>query len=82
MLEWDDKLLSTPKVIIFLAKSLSKLNEPALSNVIPHPWYTYFSLLLFFSKLVAPNKQFLNLKLLVGFFGIKWNTPFDFELRT
>ena len=56
-------------MITFLAKSLSKLHEPALSNVIPHPLYTYFSLSLFFTILVALNKQFLNLKLLVGFLG-------------
>ena len=35
----------------------------------PHPLYAYFSLSLFFITLVAPNKEFLNLKLLVGFFG-------------
>ena len=48
--------------------SLSKLHEPALSNAIPYPLYTYFSLS-FFTILVAQNKQFLNLKLLVGFLG-------------
>ena len=51
----------------FLAVLLSKLQKPALSNVIQHPLYTYFSLSLFFTILVASNKQFLNLKLLVGF---------------
>ena len=54
-------------MITFLAKSLPKLHEPALSNVIPYPLYTYFSILLFFTVKVALNKQFLNLKLLVGF---------------
>ena len=34
----------------------------------PHPLHAYFSLSLFFVTLVAPNKEFLNLKLLVGFF--------------
>ena len=48
---------------------LSKLHEPALSNVIPYPLCTYFSLLLFFTILVAPNKQSVNLKLLLGFLG-------------
>ena len=32
---WYDELLSTPKIITFLAVSLSKLFELALSNVIP-----------------------------------------------
>ena len=54
---------------IFLAKSLSKLHESALSNVISYPLYTHLSLSLIFTILVAPNKQFLNLKLLVGFLG-------------
>ena len=57
--EWDNELLLTPKMIILLARSLLKLHEPALSNVIPYPLYT----------LVAPNKKFLNLKLLVVFLG-------------
>ena len=64
-----DELLSTPKIITFVAVPLMKLHEPALSNFIPYPLYTYFSLSLFFIILAAPNKQFLNLKLLVGFLG-------------
>ena len=47
--------------------SLLKLHEPALSNIIPYPLYTNFTLSLFCTRLVAPNKQFLNLKLLKGF---------------
>ena len=35
--EWDDELLSTPKIITFLAKSLSKLHKAALSNVTLYP---------------------------------------------
>ena len=31
---WNDDLLSTPKIITFLGKSLSKIHEPAISNVI------------------------------------------------
>ena len=62
-----DELLSTPKIISFVAKSLSKLNEPTLSNGIPYPLYTYSSLSLFFTILVATNKQFLNLKSVIGF---------------
>ena len=50
--EWDNEPLSTPKMITFLAVSISKLQEPALSNVIPY-----------YLSLVAPNIQFLNLKL-------------------
>ena len=56
-------------MITFLAKSLSKLHEAALLNVTMYPLYIYFSLSLFFTTLVDPNKQFLNLKLLVGFLG-------------
>ena len=67
--EWDDELLPTPQIITFLAKPISKLPELALSNVISYPLYTYFSLSLLFTILVAANKQFLNLKLLVGFLG-------------
>ena len=55
--------------MIFLAKLLSKLYEPALSNVIPYPLYTYFSLSLFFTIFVSLNKKFLNLTLLEGFLG-------------
>ena len=40
-----------------------------LYYVIPQPLYTYFSLSLFFTTLVAPDKSILNSKLLVGFFG-------------
>ena len=40
----------------FLAVSQSKLYEPALSNVIPYPRYTYFSLSLYFTILVAPKE--------------------------
>ena len=49
--------------------SLLKLHELALSDVIPYPLYTYFSLSLFFTILVGPNMELLNLKLLVGFLG-------------
>ena len=56
-------------MITFLAKSLSKLHESPLPNVISYPLYTYFSLSLFFTALFAPNKQFSNFKLLVEFLG-------------
>ena len=72
--ELNDELLSTPKIITFLAVSLSKLQKPPLSNVIPYPLYTYFSLSLFFTILIAPNKPFLNLKLLVRFLGQAFNS--------
>ena len=61
----DDELLLTQKIITISALPLSKLHKRALSDVISYPPYTYFSLSLFFTILVAPNKQFLNLKLLV-----------------
>ena len=41
---WDDELLSTSKVIRFLAMSLSKLHEPAPSTVFHYSLYTNFSL--------------------------------------
>ena len=41
---WDDELLSTPKVIKFLANSLPKLHEPVLPNVIPYELYIFISL--------------------------------------
>ena len=46
---------------------LSKLHGSELPNVILYPLYTYFPLSLFFTRLLAPNNQFLNLKLLLGF---------------
>ena len=57
------------KLTAFLTVSLLKLHESPLSNIIPCPLSTYFYLSLFFTILVVPNKQLLNLKLLVGFFG-------------
>ena len=33
----DDEVLSTPKITIFLKKSLQKHNQPASSNTIPSP---------------------------------------------
>ena len=54
--EWDDE--STPKIITFLVVSISKLQIPTLSNVIPYPLYTFFSLSLFFIIFVNPNKLF------------------------
>ena len=32
---WDDELLSTPKIVTFLVKSLRKLHESSPSNAIP-----------------------------------------------
>ena len=66
---WDGELLSAPKIITFLAVSLPKLHQSVLLNVIPYSLYKYFYLSLFFDILVAPNKQFLNFKLLIGFLG-------------
>ena len=60
--------MSTAKITTFLAKSLPKFHEPATSNDIRKPLYTHFFITIF-TTLVAPNKQFLNLKLLVGFLG-------------
>ena len=66
----NDEPLLTVKIITSIAVLLSKLRESPLSNVVPCPLYTYFFLSLFFTILVAPNKLFLNLKLLVGFLGL------------
>ena len=64
-----NELLSTSKIIVFLANLLWKLRETQLPNVISYLLYTYLSLSLFFTILVAPNKQFLNSKLLMEFLG-------------
>ena len=61
-------MLSTPKIITLLAVSLSKLLQSVLLSIIPYSLYTY-SLSLLLTILVDPNKEFLNLKLLVGFRG-------------
>ena len=53
--EWDDELLSTSKIITFLAVPLSKPHQPALSNAIPYPLYSDFSLSIFLAMLVPPN---------------------------
>ena len=53
--EWDDELLSTSKIITFLALPLSKPHQPALSNVIPYPLYSDFSLSIFLAMLVPPK---------------------------
>ena len=78
----DDRLSSTPKIITFLVVSLPKLHQSVLLNVIPWPLYTYFSFSLLFTILVASNKQFLNLKLLVGFLGqaAKSYTVYNFTI--
>ena len=70
----DDELPSTPKIITFLALLLQKHHQSALLNVIPYLLYIYISLSLFFTILVSPNKQLLNPKLLVGFFGQSYNS--------
>ena len=70
LLSWDDELLSTLKITTFSAKSLPKFYEPVPSNAIPQPLiHALFSLLLFFTILVASNKQLLNLKFLGRVFG-------------
>ena len=65
----DDELLSTTKIITVLAVPLSKPLKPPLSNVISYPLYTYLFSSLLFTILTAPNKQFLNLKLITRPFG-------------
>ena len=65
--ELDDELSSMPKIISFLTVSLSYLHQPVQISI--YPLYTYFSFSLVFTIIVALNKQFLNLKLLIGFLG-------------
>ena len=79
----NDELLSTPKIITFLAVSLPKIHQSPLSNAIWYMLYamlyaicymlyainTYLSLSLFFTILVSPNRQFFNVKFLGGTFG-------------
>ena len=55
-------------------RQISKAHESQLSNVIPFPLYVHTFIILvatsiIFITLVASNKQFLNLKLLIGFLG-------------
>ena len=64
----DDELLSTSKIVTFLAVPLPKLYQSP-SNAIPQPLYTHLLLSLFFTILVAPNKQYFNVKVLSGIFG-------------
>ena len=59
----SDELLSTLKIITFLAKSSTKLLKWAPSNAIPLALYTYLILSLVFTILVAPNKQFFKFKI-------------------
>ena len=54
---WDDELLSTLKLMTFLAKSLPELHQCKTSNAIPKPLYTYLLSSKFFAMLVAPEKQ-------------------------
>ena len=51
------------------SSAIVKTPKTSTINVIPSQLYTYLSLSLFFTILVHPDKQFLNLKLLVGFLG-------------
>ena len=54
-----DELMSTPKVITFLANPMPRNEKlPCLSNPIPYPEYPYLSIPAFLVKLTAPNKQF------------------------
>ena len=64
----DNELLSTPKIRIFLAVPLSKLQTSTISNFI-HNHYTHTFLYRYFLLFFTPSKQFLNLKLLVKFLG-------------
>ena len=66
--EWDNELLSTPKIITFLAKSLPKLQESTVSNIIPYLLYTYFLLSVFFTILVFPNELIPKFELVCGVF--------------
>ena len=54
-----DKLISTPKIILFLTVPPLKCEKhPCLSNLIPYPEYLYLSIPAFLINLAAPTKQF------------------------
>ena len=51
----------------FLAKSLPKLHEPAPTNDILQPLFTYLLLYLFATIIIARSKHFINTKSFSGF---------------
>ena len=55
---FDNELISTPKIIIFLPISLPFEKGVFLSNPIPYPEYPYLSISAFLVNLTDPNKQF------------------------
>ena len=56
---FDDKLISTPKIITFLPISSPIEKDAFLSNAVPYPEYPYLSISGFLVNLTGPNKQFL-----------------------
>ena len=55
---FDDELISTPKIIIFLSISLPIEKDVSLSKPIPYPEYPYLSISAFLVNLTDQNKQF------------------------
>ena len=55
-----EELISTPKIITFLPKSLPNEKDVSLSNPIPYPEYPYSSISAFLVSLTDQNKQFSN----------------------
>ena len=56
-----EKLISTPKINIFLLYPPPRNEKlPLLSNPIPQPEHPYLSMSAFLVKVTAPNKQFFN----------------------
>ena len=59
---FDDKLISTPKIITFLPSPQDGCEKNLfLSNPIPYPEYLCRSISICFVNLTAPNRQFLVL---------------------
>ena len=56
-----DELISATQIIKFLPVPPIRCEEnPCLSNPIPYAEYLYLSIIIFFVKITAPNKQFSN----------------------
>ena len=53
-----DELISTPKIITFLPKSLPNEKDVSLSNPMPYQEYPYLLISAVLVNLIYPNKQF------------------------
>ena len=55
-----DELISTPKIITFLPKSLPNEKDVSLSNPMPYQEYPYLLISAVLVNLIYPNKQFYS----------------------